>query len=883
MALELYRKKRNFGITPEPEGKTIKRTGTALTYIIQKHRASHMHYDFRLELNGVLLSWAVPKGPSLDPAHKRLAMQTEDHPIEYGSFEGTIPPKQYGAGTVMLWDQGTWSPTGDAEADYKKGRLKFDLNGEKLHGGWMLVKSRGGKYGAGNAWFLIKETDDYARRGDPLVVDELPDSVVSGRTLEEIAADPDRVWHSTKSVAENVESGAVEKIKPTLELAKVKGAVKRAMPDFVAPELATLVKAAPTGESWVHEMKLDGYRMLCRIKDGEAKMISRNAKDWTGNFVSVERCAARLPIDSAWFDGEVVVMEADGRTSFQALQNALTTDHSAKLHYFIFDLLYLDGYDLRGATLLERKRLLEALLTSAPATLKFSAHIEGSGEEFYKQACRLRLEGMISKRADSTYQSGRCRDWIKVKCTLRQELVVGGYTEPEGSRSGFGALLLGVYEPDGSLRYSGKVGTGFNEATLNTLYKRLTALEAKAPAFSNPPRGYEAKGAHWIAPELVAEIEFTEWTSDGTLRHPSFQGLREDKKAKDVVRERPADVEQGGSAAAPIAASPKAARSKTVGAKDKPAPPAKGKAKSSAASSKDAATVAGIKISNPDKVLYPEAGITKVELATYYETVADWILPHLENRPLTLVRCPSGWEKSCFYQKHPDAKVNEIIERVTVQESNGPTLYMMANTTEALVALLQMGALELHPFGSSAPKLTCPDRLIFDFDPADDVSWETLLEGVHLLKTLLEELGLRTFIKTTGGKGLHVVLPIKPALDWNDIKSFTKAVAELMVRSFPDRYVATVTKAKRHGKIFVDYLRNGEGATAVAPFSLRARANAPVATPIEWGELTKDIRQDYFNVRNVPQRLAKLKKDPWADFFQVKQSITKTLMKKVGA
>jgi bifunctional non-homologous end joining protein LigD len=876
MALELYRKKRNFGITPEPKGKAIKRKAKDLTFIIQKHRASHMHYDFRLELNGVLLSWAVPKGPSCDPAHKRLAMHVEDHPIEYGGFEGIIPPKQYGAGTVLLWDRGTWMPEGDAEADYRKGKLKFELDGEKLKGRWMLVRSRGGKYGGDKSWLLIKENDEYACPDGPLIVDERPESVASGRTLEEIAADPDRVWESKKSVAENVKSGAVRKKKPSLDLASAKGAVKAPMPEFVAPELATLVKEAPRGAEWVHEMKLDGYRMLCRVEDGEAQMISRNAKDWTGNFSAVERCAARLPVESAWLDGEVVVMESDGRTSFQALQNALTIDHSAKLHYFIFDLLYLNGYDLRRVPLVERKRVLETLLANAPATLKFSSHIEGSGEEFYAQACKLKLEGMISKRAQSTYQSGRCRDWLKVKCSQRQEMVVGGYTDPEGTRSGFGALLLGVYEPDGKLRYSGKVGTGFNEATLKTLHKRLTALETDKPAFSNPPRGYEAKGAHWIKPELVAEIEFTEWTNDGTLRHPSFQGLREDKKAKDVVRERAADTEE-------VVSKPAAKASTKSAAKAAAPKPAKQSSKTSSDTDKDGATVAGIRISNPTKVLYPEAGITKHDLALYYEHIADWILPHLKNRPLTLVRCPNGWEKSCFYQKHPDAKVSELIERVTVQESNGPTLYMMANSEQALVALLQMGALELHPFGSSAPKLTCPDRIIFDFDPADDVSWETLLEGVHLLKTLLEELGLRTFIKTTGGKGLHVVLPIRPALDWDDIKSFTKAVAELMVQSFPDRYVATVTKSKRHGKIFVDYLRNADGATAVAPYSLRARANAPVATPIGWDELTQDIREDYFNVRNVPERLAKLRKDPWADFFDVKQSITKALMKKVGA
>ena len=881
MALELYNKKRNFAITPEPKGRVLKRKAKGLSFVIQKHRASHMHYDFRLELNGVLVSWAVPKGPSLDPAHKRLAMHVEDHPIEYGEFEGTIPPKQYGAGTVLLWDRGIWVPKEDPNVGYKKGRLKFELQGEKLHGAWMLVRSHGGKYDADKAWFLIKERDEYAQpESKGLIVDERPESVASGRVLEEIAADPDRVWHSNKSVVENVRSGTVKKKKPRLDLAQVEGAVKKGMTDFVEPELATLVKEAPPGDDWIHEMKWDGYRMLCRIENGDVRMMSRNNKDWSGNFPMIARCAARLALENAWIDGEVVVMDADGRTSFQALQNALSSDHSSQLHYYAFDLMYLNGYDLRGVPLVERKRLLETILEAAPATLQFSAHIQGSGEAFYAQACKMKLEGMISKRAQSTYRGGRCRDWLKVKCSLRQEMVIGGYTDPEGTRSGFGALLLGVYENDGKLRYSGKVGTGFNETTLRTMHRKLRALEVKDPPFSNPPRGYEAKGAHWVKPDLVAEIEFTEWTNDGTLRHPSFQGLREDKKARDVIRERPQETDEaieekpavksrGRKVESKVAAATSATRSK--------------KAAVATSTDSDGATVAGIKISNPDKVLYPEAGITKIELARYYESVADWILPYLHNRPLTLVRCPNGWEKSCFYQKHPDAKVNEVIERVKVQESSGTTLYMMANSASALVALLQMGALELHPFGSSAPKLTCPDVIVFDFDPADDISWETLVEGVHILKTLLEELGFQTFIKTTGGKGLHVVVPIKPALGWVDIKNFTKAIAELMVKSFPDRFVATVTKAKRHGKIFVDYLRNGEGATAVGPYSLRARANAPVATPIGWEELGKDIRRDYFNVRNVLERLAKLKKDPWADFFEVKQSVTKALMKKVGA
>jgi bifunctional non-homologous end joining protein LigD len=881
MALELYNKKRNFGVTPEPKGKVVKRKGGELSFVIQKHRASHMHYDFRLELNGVLLSWAVPKGPSLDPKVRRLAMQTEDHPIEYGGFEGTIPPKQYGAGTVMLWDRGTWTAKGDAAADYKRGRLKFELQGEKLRGGWMLVKGHGGKYGSDkdNVWFLLKESDDYAKpESEGTIVEEAPNSVASGRSLDEIAEDADRVWHSNKSVKQNVKSGPVKKKKPKLEVADLDGVRKAPLPDFVEPELATLVKDAPAGDQWLHELKLDGYRMLCRVEDGEVRMISRNGKDWTANFPSIARCVARLPVKTAWLDGEVAVMESDGRTSFQALQNALTTDHGEKLHYFVFDLMYLDGYDLRSVALLERKSILEKLLAAAPSALRFSSHIEGSGIEFFKQACKLKLEGMISKLARSVYKGGRCRDWVKVKCSQRQELVIGGYTDPEGSRKGFGALLLGVYEEDGSLRYSGKVGTGFNDATLKAMHPKLKALEVSKPAFSNPPRGYEAKGAHWIKPELVAEVEFTEWTNDGTLRHPSFQGLRADKKAKEVVRERPvADVtEEAPPRAAKRAPGKKTARksaaaSKTAQKFEREAPESDGSA------------VAGVKLSNPDKLLYPEAAISKRDLALFYEGIADRILPHLVNRPLTLVRCPNGWNKQCFFQKHPDAKVDAVIERVKVKESAGTTLYMMANSTPALVAMVQMGALELHPFGSSAPKLDNPDRLVFDFDPDEGISWAKLVEAVQLLRTLLEELGLKTYIKTTGGKGLHVVVPIKPTLTWDEVKQFTKSVADVMVKSFPDRYISTMSKAKRSGKIFIDYLRNGEGATAIAAYSLRARENAPVATPIAWEELATDVRRDHFNVKNLPQRLAKMKKDPWADFFEVRQSITKAMMKKVGA
>src|SRR3954466_11709542 len=558
------------------------------------------------------------------------------------------------------------------------------------------------------------------------------------------------------------------------------------------------------------------------------------------------RAVARLPVDTAWIDGEVVVMDKDGRTSFQALQNALSTDHGDRLRYFAFDLMYLNGYDLRGAPLVERKRLLESVLASAPDTLRFSSHIEGSGAAFFKQACDLKLEGMISKRAQSIYRGGRCRDWLKVKCSMRQEMVIGGYTDPEGSRSGFGALLLGVYEPDGSLRYSGKVGTGYNEATLASLRERLDGLIQKEPPFSNPPRGAEARRSHWVKPQLVAEVSFTEWTDDGTLRHPSFLGLREDKKAADVVRERPSVLSKAGDDEEP------------EGAAEQPAPRPRSAANARKRASKtDQAddAIAGITLTNPTKLLYPEAGISKRDLALYYEAIGKWIVPHLRSRPLTLVRCPNGWDKQCFYQRKADAGVPEVLDRIEVETSEGVADYMMANSVSAVVALVQLGVLELHPWGASAPKLHFADRIIFDFDPDDDLAWDELVQAVTLLNTLLQEIGLRGFLKTTGGKGLHVVIPIEPSLRWDTIKAFSKAIADLLTRTFPDRFTAKITKASRTGKIFVDYLRNGEGSTAIAPYSIRARANAPVATPIAWSELSDDVRFDHFNVRNVPARL----------------------------
>ena len=878
MALTQYHAKRDFKLTPEPRGQVGARKGKALGYLIQKHAASHLHYDFRLELNGVLLSWAVPKGPSLDPADKRLAMHVEDHPLEYGGFEGIIPQGQYGGGTVMLWDRGTWSAVGDAEEGYKRGHLKFDLDGEKLQGRWALVRTHGSKYGGkGQAWLLIKDNDDFARRGiDARIVDDLPNSVVSARSIDEIAAAGEHEWHSNRSVKANVKAGAIAapgaagrkrvSTRAASSPAKEHADGKRAaLPAMLSPALATLVKAAPEGDEWIHEVKYDGYRMVSRVDKGKVRMFSRNGNDWTAKLGPLVAEVGRIKVKSAWIDGEVCAVNADGRSDFQALQNALSNGDGAHLVYFVFDLVYLDGYDLRELPLEKRKQMLKDLLERSGTDLRYSPEVRGSGAAVFKQSCPMGLEGIVSKRAASTYAAGaRTRDWVKVKCVRRQEMVIGGFTDPQKSRQGFGALLLGVYD-EGELKYSGKVGTGFDDQLLADLRRKLGRLERKTAPFVNPPRGFEAKGAHWVEPRLVAEVQFTEWSEAGALRHPSFIGLREDKKAAEVVREKPVALQ----AAKPERAAPaarRAAHAKKAGTKE---------------SSDDA--VAGVRLSHPDKLLFPEAGVTKLVLARYYEAIHDWILPHVKERPLSLFRCPDGWNKQCFYQKHADKSVHEAVSRVEVPEKSGTATYFAANSLPALVGLVQWGVIELHPWGSRVPHLARPDRLIFDFDPADDVSWTALVKGVEELRTLLKQLGLAGFLKTTGGKGLHVVVPIQPTLTWEQAKSFTKAIADLFARTFPARFLATVSKTKRQGRIFIDYLRNAEGSTAIAAYGVRARKNASVSTPIEWKELAKDVRFDHFNVKTVPARLSKLRVDPWQDFAATRQTVTAAMFKQVGA
>lgn len=864
MGLQQYWNKRNFKKTPEPRGKNAEPEGR-LQFVIQKHAATRLHYDFRLELNGTLKSWAVPKGPSLDPAQKRLAVHVEDHPLEYAGFEGVIPEKQYGGGTVLLWDRGYWEPIGDPGSSYRRGRLKFTLHGEKLHGIWNLVRMGGRKEGGKENWLLIKEDDEEAQRGKRgEIAQTLEESVASGKTLEQIAAGEPAVWQPERPSGKKSRAGSAPR---PIKRTPAPGARKASLERWMAPQLATLVPTSPEGPDWVHELKYDGYRMLCRVKDRTATLLTRNGHDWTAKLPHIAAAAAGLPAKTAWLDGEVVALLPNGRISFQRLQNAFDAQIDHELIYFVFDLLYLDGYDFRASSLLDRKRLLSVLVQdSHPSTLiRYSDHIAGRGEAAFAEACRRGMEGLIAKRAAASYVAGRNRNWVKVKCGRRQEFVIGGFTDPSGSRSAFGALLLGVYDEQGRLRYAGRTGTGFSDRSLKSLHARLKRLRQPNSPFMNLPGGSQAAGVHWVKPTLVAEVAFAEWTNDGRLRQASFQGLREDKDARSVLVEHTSE-----SASSERSGQPNGS-TKGLGRKSRAV---QGDSERAAA---EATMVGGVTLSHPDRVLFPEQAVTKLELARYYETVGEWILPHVKNRPLTLLRCPEGYQKECFYQKHANDQMPDVIGRVEVPEDHGTAYYMAAHTLDALLALVQMGVLEIHTWGAKQDKLDRPDRMILDLDPGPAVDWSSVIEGAQLLRTLLRELNLTSFVKTTGGKGLHVVVPLQRVHTWDEVKTFSKSLAEHLERLIPERFVATMSKARRKGKIYVDYLRNAQGATAVAAFSTRARPGAPVSVPLAWDELSIDLRSDSFTLVNLPDRLRRLPKDPWAEYGATKQRLTKAM------
>ncbi len=854
MSLREYKQKRDFQRTPEPSGNRSSSHG-GRQFVIQKHDATRLHYDFRLELDGTLKSWAVPKGPCLDPKVKSLAVHVEDHPLEYAKFEGIIPEGQYGGGTVMVWDRGRWEPEEDPHQGYRRGKLKFRLEGEKLHGSWALVRMGGRAGGGGKNWLLIKHADAAAKPVNKYdVLKREPESVVSGRDLDEIAADADRVWSKSGRQSKKSARGSRRTIqRPKAgarkrggeSVSELPGARKRAQPRSLAPQLATLVATAPEGEGWLHELKFDGYRIVAFVRDGRVRLVTRNGKDWTRRFSTVAAAVAKLPVKQAIFDGEVVVLNEEGVSDFQRLQNALKRGDAESLIYFVFDLPHCEGYDLTATPQAERKQALNSLVLGRrrknDGIVRYSDHIVGNGATVLEQACRTASEGIVCKRADAPYSQSRSSSWLKVKCQERQEFVIGGYTKPTGARKGFGSLLLGHYR-GGKLIYSGRVGTGFTDQSLRELFALLKELRTADSPFDGALTAAQRRGVTWVRPQLVAEVEFTEWTDDGLLRHPSFKGLREDKPATQIKREE-------------AVAMPRTSKRSTRGA----------------------AEVAGVSISHPDRALFPETGITKLDLAKYYEAIAEWILPHVVDRPLTLVRCPAGRTGQCFYQKHLSDSPPEHVRGVLIKEKTGEDEYVVIDDLAGLVALVQMGVLEIHPWPARADKVEAPDRLVFDLDPGGGVAWKSVVDAARVVRDRLGELGLDSFLRTSGGKGLHVVAPLTRRSSWDELKEFAKALADDMVRRAPDQFIATMSKAKRRGKVFVDYLRNQRGATAIASYSSRARSSAPVATPLAWSELTARVKPNGFTVANVPKRLAKLKSDPWEGLFEVRQSLTRAM------
>jgi len=890
--LQLYRKKRDFRRTPEPKGAPRPAARAAkLRFVIQKHAASHLHYDFRLELSGVLKSWAVPKGPSLDPGEKRLAVMVEDHPIEYGGFEGKIPKGQYGGGTVLLWDRGTWEPRGDGEAALRKGHLAFTLHGKKLQGAFSLVRMGGAE---GKNWLLMKQQDDWARPGARRgVVEERPESVASGKVIEEIAgAARAKVWNSRPAQERvNAKKRVKKATASAVDPAAIAGTRAAPMPRDPSPQLATLVPEAPDGSEWIHEIKYDGYRVLARIEGGRVRMITRGGHDWTDRFAGIAKALRALPVKQAILDGEVAVVLEDGSTSFQALQNQLRSDDSTPA-YFVFDLIYWDGRDLTPVPLERRKEALAALLAAqdADSPVRYSDHVEGRGVRFHAEACRRGLEGIVSKRRTAAYTAGRTGSWLKTKCSSRQEFVIGGYTEPQGARSGLGSLLLGTNENGDGLRYRGRVGTGFTQESLDELLRKLRPLEIAQPPFSDrPPR---TQGVHWVRPKLVAEVSFGSWTNDGLLRHPSFQGLREDKPAAEVVRES-ARGGNGAEARKKGKRSPPADRRRPPDTPprrpppvrepnpkppvaDPPTPPRKRPLRDPVDAEEDVA-VAGL--TSPERVLYPEAGLTKLDLARYYRAVAPHLLAHAAGRPLMLLRCPGGRAAPCFFQKHPGQADLPALGTVRIRERTKTETYYFLRDEAGLLALAQMGVLEIHVWGARSDALERPDRVVFDFDPAPGSSWKDILRGARRVRERIEALGLECFVKTTGGKGLHVVVPTRRGPTWDDVKEFSGAIASAMTREDPERFTTHLAKARRGGRIFIDTLRNRRGATWVAPYSPRARAGAPVSMPLSWDQLTPATRPEAFAMARLLNRRRRARADAWAGIEGVRQTITKALVR----
>ncbi|MGB7647155.1 MAG: DNA ligase D [Pseudomonas fluorescens] len=816
--LSEYNRKRDFGITAEPAGEApaAKRKASALSFVIQKHDARNLHYDFRLELDGVLKSWAVPKGPSLDPSQKRLAVHVEDHPLSYGAFEGSIAPGQYGAGDVIVWDRGIWQPHDEPHKAYAAGKLKFTLVGEKLSGDWALVRTRLKGSGDKQQWLLIKEQDPQARpAADYDIVRDQPESVLSGAVV------------GTPNSPKKHEKAAT------------------ALPQQLTPQLATLVDRAPAGD-WLYEIKFDGYRMLTRIRDGEVRLFSRNGNDWTDRLPRQVKALQALKLKDSWLDGEVVSLNADGLPDFQALQNAFDIGRSLDIVYYLFDAPFLQGQDLREAPVEARRAALKAALSgSRSKLLRFSEAFAANQRDIFESACDLALEGVIGKRAGSPYVCSRSADWIKLKCRLRQEFVIVGYTRPQGSRSGFGALLLAVNDAAG-LVYAGRVGTGFDQAALKSIYAQLARLERKTSPLEQALTSTQARGVHWVEPSLVGEVNFTEWTREGVVRQASFVALRTDKPVTQITRELPRSA-------------------KSV----KKTTPAK-------------RVSSGVNITHPDRVIDPQTGTQKQQLAAYYESISEWILPFLCRRPVSLMRAPQGIEGEQFFQKHSERLAIAHIKQLDQTLDPGHARLMEIDTASALIGAVQMGTIELHTWGATSDHIETPDLFVLDLDPDPALPWKAMLEAAQLTLSVLDELGLQAFVKTSGGKGLHLVVPLARRDGWETVKAFAKAIAQFMAQQLPERFSATSGPKNRVGKIFIDYLRNARGASTVAAYSVRARPGLPVSVPVSREELKGLRSAQQWTIANLHERLKQLKDDPWAGYAH-RQKISKTMWDKLGA
>jgi bifunctional non-homologous end joining protein LigD len=903
--LSKYKSKRDFTKTAEPSGEIAVIPSKQLRFVIQKHAATRLHYDLRLELDGVFKSWAVTRGPSLDPHDKRLAVEVEDHPLDYGDFEGTIPRGQYGGGTVQLWDRGYWQPEGGKSPQdaLASGDLKFQLDGQRLHGSWVLVRMKHDRNGGKRTnWLLIKHRDEWSKEGDADVLLAEDRSVASRRAMADIkagkgsgpkpfmldtrkSAKANAVWNSNhgdapmlRDLLEAAGHSKPEKAKSEnaqpLHLDKSHGAKPEALPEFVAPQLCRTADRPPSGDAWVHEIKLDGYRLQLHVQQGRAILRTRKGLDWTRKFPEIARAAAELP--NVIIDGEVVSLNSNGMPDFAALQATLSDGDTGDLIFFAFDLLFAEGMDLRELSLADRKSSLKIILDAQSkdaSTIRYVEHVSADGSEVLESARRLSLEGIVSKRLDAPYRSGRSdSSWIKVKCRPGQEVVIGAWTDTAGH---FRSLLVGVPEGD-HLTYSGRVGTGFGQDVVERILPRLKALTTQTSPFggSNAPR--KQPNIHWLKPELVAEIEFSNWTGDGILRAASFKGLREDKPAAEVKVEKPLSGKKSGPAEVTGSKGGRGESIKVVG-------------RSSKLNGPNENVVMGVTISNPEKAMWPDAGngepVTKLDLAHYYEAVGSWMIAHLKGRPCSIIRAPDGIAGEQFFQRHAMPGTSQLLELTTVSGDRKP--YLQIDRIEGLAAIAQVAGLELHPWNCQPGQPDVPGRLVFDLDPAPDVEFSAVVEGAREIKDRLEELGMVSFCKTTGGKGLHVVTPLaiqkKDKLSWPEAKTFARDVCMQMAADSPQRYLVSMAKKERTGKIFLDYLRNDRMSTAVAPLSPRARPGARVSMPLTWSQVKSDLDPGRFTIRTVPSLIAK--STAWKDYCDAERSLAdaiKRLQKEKG-